>query len=120
MLNFKTASITIAQSKKEKIIFLLRELLNDRQQSAGKDDGELQFIEEANILVDDYEKYSPEILCFVDGGNLQGISATEPMAVEVYDLDNYKGGDSEFMKTPEEWNELINTRTANNEIVGVY
>jgi hypothetical protein len=65
-----------------------------------------------------------EVLIYLEGGNIQGVSATLPLTVTIYDKDDADGEDGEkYMEdngTPEEWEKDIADRTAKEEIVGVY
>lgn len=80
-------------------------------------------IEQAKL----YSKSQPEIYIMVEGGIIQGASATESMSVNIYDIDNMNAGDSddekEFLEnfgTPEEWDAMIKEKTENGTLTSVY
>lgn len=83
----------------------------------------LAFIAKAEKTIKDFEEYQPAIYLYVEGGNIQGASATESLSFNLFDKDNLYGVDEEEEKkfietfgTPDQWDEMIKQKTADNDI----
>lgn len=82
-----------------------------------------QFIAEAKEVLNDFKNDVIEVLVFVEGGNIQGASATHPLEFTVFDKDNFDSDSERFTEifgTPEQWNKLIKDRTEANDITPVF
>lgn len=136
-MNTKKQTQTTAQELKSKIIALLRDYMTEKENEINsgieegiynKEENEeiLATISQHRHLVEIFENNTPEIYVFVEGGNIQGMSATEPMEVNVFDKDNLDGADDreeEFIDTygtPDEWDDMIKLKTEANVLVGIY
>lgn len=82
------------------------------------------FIAEAKEVIEQSKNEVIEVLVFVEGGAIQGASATHSLEFTLFDIDNYKAGDQkefvEIFGTPEQWNQLIKTRTEAQDITPVF
>jgi hypothetical protein len=83
--------MTKAETLKAQVIDLLTYLLNDKEAdiTSGIEEGiyqaednvnTLNAIEEGKQLVEQFKGYKPAIYIYVDGGNIQGASATEHLS----------------------------------------
>lgn len=127
---------TKAQQLKQYVIALALDLLTDQEQEieSGIEEGlydreenkeTLQRIEEQRKQIKEYENYQPAVFVFVEGGLIQGASGTENISFNLFDKDNYNAGDDQqgFIDnfgTPEEWEKMIEDKTAQNEIGGIF
>lgn len=73
------------------------------------------------------DRKKPAVYAMIEGGNLQGASATEPINLVVFDMDNYKAAKGEDLAlfiasygTPEDWDKMIKARTDENELTPIY
>lgn len=66
------------------------------------------------------EQKTPTLYIFIEGGYVHGISATEMMNVNVFDMDNYKSCPENSEYTPEEWQQLIKEKTKSGEILPIF
>lgn len=103
---------TKSELLKSRVLEIARQLLA----SANKNNP--TFIAEATKVIDEFEKHRPAVYIFLEGGNIQGASATCDIDFNLFDKDNYKAGDDS--QTPEEWNDQIEAMTESNEIKGIY
>lgn len=80
-------------------------------------------IRDAYALFDAFEASKPDVYVLVEGGKIQGVSATCSVGFEAYDPYDYTHGseeEREYVGTPEEWEEMIKEKTDKNEIKGVF
>jgi hypothetical protein len=127
----ETRQPTKAEKLKAKIIAMLREYMDndEEEKSSGVEEGiydkeendeYLAIIEQNKLLVDEFEQYHPSIYIYIEGGALQGASATEAMWFNLFDKDNYsKSEPGEYFCTPDEWEKDIETKTQDGTIVGI-
>lgn len=128
---------TKSAALKAEVLKIARQLLADYAEDieTGIDDGTYtkkenvknrQFIADAEKTLNEFEKELPEVFVYVDGGVLQGASATVPLVFNLFDQDNYDAGsrdeDGQTLKgyTPETWDEMIQARTEAGEIKSVF
>lgn len=134
-MNTQQALPNVKQTKSEllksSVLEIARKLLQDKENDiesgieegiySAKDNIETRkFIADAKAVLSEFEKHQPAIYVMLEGGNIQGASATCDIDFNLYDKDNYKAGDLPHDLTPEEWNEQIEALTASNNITGVY
>lgn len=123
---------------KEQIIDLLRRYIDNAEEEilTGISDGiyskkdnkeNLAAFKEQRKFISYFEQWVPSIYVYVEGGNIQGASATANINFNLYDIDNLHGCDEqeqkEFYKnfgTPEQWDAMIKRRTETGELVPVY
>lgn len=122
------------ESVLSRIIKMAIELANDQIQDieSGEDEGvyddpdnkdTVKGLNDFIEMCEKYEKEPPSIYIFVDGGNIQGISGSESMSVNIYDMDNRYADPDRYDKengTPEEWEKMINDKTEAKEIKPIY
>lgn len=80
----------------------------------------LALIEEAKQALTKFVEYRPEIYIYIEGGNIQGISATESIGVNIFDHDNYNADPKEYDTDPETWDNDITSMTETKEIKSVF
>lgn len=126
--------MTNAETLKANIISLLEEMLNEKEMdiTSGVEEGiydaeenkdTLAGIDLSRKMIEEFKFYQPKIYLYIEGGNLQGVSATETMHTEIYDKDNFEqSGEEEAaeMGTPDEWEAQIKALTDSQEITGIY
>jgi hypothetical protein len=78
------------------------------------------FIAEAKKVKEDFEKYSPSIYIYIEGGLIQGVSATEDISINKFDKDDWDLDEESQEMTPDQWEEMIQEKENNLEIKGVY
>jgi hypothetical protein len=103
------------------------EFTNEDEITDGKNEGIKTQINETRELIERFKNDIPEIYIYVEGGNIQGISANQDVAVNIFDKDNLYGVSEEEEQsfyetfgTPEEWDEKIKSLTESKDIKGVY
>lgn len=112
--------IELASAKIEDIETGIKEGLYEDDQ-ANKDE-----LKRLNYLLKeakDFEAYEPSIYIYVEGGNIQGISGSETIDVNIYDKDNEEADDKEYHAengTPEEWDAKIKELEKSEVIKGIY
>lgn len=85
-----------------------------------------KFIQKCKEVLAEFTAYQPCIYVFVEGGNIQGASATEPIGFNLYDKDNLDGADDkeqEFLDTfgsPSEWDAKLKSLTKSGHIIPIY
>jgi len=126
--------LTKSEAMKEKIAAILMSYIAKEQQDieSGIEEGiyheadnveRLEQMAHETLLVQEFLKTPPAIYIYVEGGNIQGISATEPMEVNIYDKDNLENDEDRYIEeagTPEAWDEMINKKTEAGEIMGIF
>lgn len=75
---------------------------------------------EMKILMKAEKDYTPCIYLHIEGGNLQGISGSESIAVELFDMDNYQADPGVSDYTPDEWEAVVDGKTEIGEIKPIY
>lgn len=83
------------------------------------------FIAEAKDVIERSKNDLIEVLVFVEGGAIQGASATHSMEFTLFDKDNYNAGEDqqqfvEIFGTPAQWNNLIKERTERQDITPIF
>lgn len=127
---------TICEQKKARFFELFEIFYQafDNDINSGLEDGtyeekdnveNLALIDEAETLLEEMKEYTPEIYLYIEGGNLQGISGTEGIAVEKFDKDDYdqswqEDGTNNYDYTPEQWDEMITKLEAEKKIKGIH
>jgi hypothetical protein len=133
-----TNSTTQYDSLKARVIELYKTLLEkfDNDIESGIDEGIYEekenvetraLIEEATKIIEDFKKYQPVLYMYIEGGQIQGMSATENIFIIKFDHQDYLASkepwaENEYMEgmTPESWDTLINQKTTNGEIKAIY
>jgi hypothetical protein len=123
-MNIST-TLTKGDELKQRVIQELTRMVNDFEFTNEDDmnDGIKQQINETRELIEEFKNLTPEVFIFVQGGNIQGISANTDVSINIYDMDNHYADPERYEDengTPEEWEKMIETKTNNNEIKGVY
>lgn len=79
-------------------------------------------IKEAKEIIKEFQQYCPVIYMYVDGGQIQGMSATENIAILKFDQQDYDASTEPYMDglTPASWQELINEKTNNRQVKSIY
>lgn len=83
-----------------------------------KDMANMDRLDELKMMIEDAKQlrdYVPSIFVIVEGGNIQGASATEPITFNLWDYDNHKADPDEYEKnngTEEQWNRNIANLTS--------
>ncbi|WP_143197610.1 hypothetical protein [Chitinophaga niabensis] len=82
----------------------------------------VKFIQEAKNVINEFCSYYPAIFIYIEGGNIQGASASEGIQLNKFDLDDYKvlSNDEEQEYTPESWGQLISEMSNSGEIRSIY
>lgn len=132
---------TVAEAKRARFLEIFEALLDSYEEDieSGLDEGiyeeseneeTVSFIAEAREALEFQRRYRPEVYAYIEGGNLQGVSATEPVSFELFDQDNldaaqYESSEEEdsFVErhgTAEGWDEMIKTKTNAGELTAVY
>ncbi len=132
------ATKTKSDRLKEQIIRITRELLVALKEDieTGIQDGlydkthnrwRLKRIAKAEQAIDAFEAFVPSLYIYVEGGNIQGITAEASVGVSVFYMANYRSGttaeQAEFVEsfgTQEEWDKMIAARTSIRELKSVY
>jgi len=110
---------TNAEVLKARVLEIARTLLDAFEEDENKEN--LAFIVEAKAKFDEFEKHQPAIYLYVEGGVLQGASATCEMDFNLFDKDNYDQTEpEETEQTPEKWDKMIKKLTRTKEIKGVF
>lgn len=119
------SKVTKAEGMKKQIIKMMNKLLNEFEKNGKATDR--MFIDHCKQKLREFKSYTPEIFIYVEGGNVQGASATEPMTVILFDKDNYMvgvdGSQEDFIAnfgTPEDWDKKIRAKTKAKELVDIY
>lgn len=126
-------NITIAAAKRARFLELFDGLLSSYREdietgieSSLYDPNEnietQAFIKECEDALAEQKEYRPAIYVYVEGGNVQGMSGTELIDVNLYDKDN-ADVDQEYIDnngTSNQWNEKIDTMTQFGEITDIY
>jgi len=121
---------------KAKLIALAQELLNryETDIESGIEDGTYeaeenietrQFIAEGKQTIEQFNQQENQVLIFVEGGIVQGASATQKINVTVFDKDNFEAAANQdyFIEQyghPNTWDAMIKSRTEAEEITPVY
>lgn len=84
-----------------------------------------KFIAEAKEVIEQSKNEVIEVLVFVEGGMIQGASATNSMEFTVFDKDNYNAGEDQqkfidIFGTPDQWDKLIKDRTEAQDITPIF
>jgi hypothetical protein len=80
------------------------------------------FIKNAKMILSDFKQYCPRVYMYTEGGQIQGMSATENVVMLKFDDDDYKASTEPYLDgmTPETWDTMITGRTLSGEIKPVY
>jgi hypothetical protein len=80
------------------------------------------FIEEARKIIGDFSAYVPAIYIYIEGCNIQGISATECISFNKFDMDDYNAliDDANEGYTPDSWDKMITEQSNTGEIRPIY
>jgi hypothetical protein len=135
-----TTSLSTYQVNKAKFFEMFQSLLDSYETdiTTGLEDGTYkesenvetqQFIKDCKAQLAIMQTYTPTVYAYIEGGNLQGVSATEAMEFKLFDKDNYYAEVAEveedevalaLIETPEQWDAVIIAKTEAKEIIDIY